>query len=170
MILRLKTEEELQLLQSRIKAKCPSKVHVSDLRSETATQMSRQNGSKRSRIGLRGAEKKKTASDKDYWALLLQKQCLEGHLPIPVLEHRFHPERRWRFDCAWRRFGDDPWVAVEINGGVWNQGRHTRGLGYIKDMEKRNEANRLGWHLFEFTPNQVKTRQALEYLKKVLSP
>jgi len=60
-------------------------------------------------------------------------------------------------------------IAVEIEGAIWTQGRHTRGKGFLQDMEKYNEATRLGWKVFRFTPNQVKTRHALEYLKAVLA-
>lgn len=40
-----------------------------------------------------------------------------------ALEHRFHPVRKWRFDAAFpvRK------IAVEIDGGVFVQGRHMRG-------------------------------------------
>ena len=45
------------------------------------------------------------------------------NLPAPVPEFRFHPERKWRFDFAWPEHK----IAVEQEGGVWIQGRHTRG-------------------------------------------
>ena len=32
-----------------------------------------------------------------------------------------------------------------VNGGVWKRGRHNRGTGYIKDLEKLNAAQILGW-------------------------
>ena len=69
-------------------------------------------------------------------------------LPKPVLEHKFHPERRWRFDLAWI----DAKVALEIEGGVWIQGRHNRGKGFIADIEKYNAATALGWTLFRCIP------------------
>lgn len=60
---------------------------------------------------------------------------------VMTTEHRFHPKRRWRFDVAFPALK----VAVEIEGGVYTGGRHTRGSGFIKDCEKYNEASALGW-------------------------
>ena len=69
-------------------------------------------------------------------------------LPEPVAEYRFHPERRWRFDYAWPELGA---VAVELEGGTWVQGRHTRGGGFEKDCIKYNAAVLLGWRVLRFT-------------------
>lgn len=43
-------------------------------------------------------------------------------LSAPEPEHRFHESRRWRFDYAWPEHR----VALEVEGGVWTRGRHTR--------------------------------------------
>lgn len=70
-----------------------------------------------------------------------------------VKEYKFHPKRRWRFDYA------DPKkkIAIEIHGGIWRGGRHTRGKGFANDREKMNEAIVLGWRVIELcTPEQVK--------------
>lgn len=56
-------------------------------------------------------------------------------------EHRFHPTRKWRFDFAHL----DSRVAVEIEGGHWVSGRHTRGSGFEKDCEKYLQAALRGW-------------------------
>lgn len=63
-------------------------------------------------------------------------------------EYRFHPARKWRFDFAI----PDKKIAIELEGGIWTQGKHTRPLGYTADCEKYNEATRLGWRVFRFTP------------------
>ena len=63
-----------------------------------------------------------------------------------VREYRFHPKRRFRFDFAHVQ----QQVAVEIDGGVWMGGRHTRGKGFISDCEKVNLATALGWRVFRF--------------------
>ncbi len=64
----------------------------------------------------------------------------------PVRELRFHPSRRWRFDFAF----PDKKIAVEVEGGIWARGRHTRGGGYAGDVEKYNEAVKLGWRVLRY--------------------
>lgn len=86
-------------------------------------------------------------------------------LPKPELEHRFHPERRWRFDLAW----PDRLIGVEVDGGVWSRGRHTRGAGFEKDCEKLNEAALLGWRVLRFTPGQIKRGEAIRTLERVFA-
>lgn len=83
-------------------------------------------------------------------AALLAFQCSAMKLPKPVTEHRFHSTRRWRFDLAW----PDRKVAVEIDGGGWVNGRHSRGGGIEKDAEKFAEATLLGWRVFRCSPKQ----------------
>ena len=77
---------------------------------------------------------------------------LSGGAPKPEREYKFHPKRKWRLDFAWPR----SMVAVEIQGGVWSKGAHTRGGGYERDCEKLNEAQALGWRVFYLTPGMLK--------------
>lgn len=63
-----------------------------------------------------------------------------------VLEHRFHGERKWRFDFAWPLHK----IAAEVEGGVFQRGRHNRPGGFIGDCEKYNEAQLLGWTVLRF--------------------
>jgi hypothetical protein len=74
----------------------------------------------------------------------------------PELEYRFHPTRRWRLDLAFPRYR----LAVEVEGGAWVNGRHNRGGGFIKDMEKYNALAMAGWLLLRFVPRQVKNGAA----------
>jgi len=66
-------------------------------------------------------------------------------------EHRFHPTRRWRFDFAWPAIK----VAVEIEGGTWAAGRHTRPAGYAGDCCKYNAAVLLGWRVLRYTTQMI---------------
>ena len=59
-------------------------------------------------------------------------------------------------------------VLVEIEGAVWQQGRHTRGAGFIADLEKYNTASALGYRLFRFSTQHVLEGQAREFLKRWL--
>lgn len=80
------------------------------------------------------------------------------------LEYCFCPTRKWRFDAAF----PDHMLAVEIEGSVWTNGRHTRGSGFVKDIEKYNFATLLGWRLLRFTPQDVLNGKAIAFIKKVL--
>jgi hypothetical protein len=77
---------------------------------------------------------------------------LAPELPPATPEYRFAPPRRWRFDRAWvvER------VAIELEGGVWSGGRHTRPAGYEADAEKYNAATCEGWRVLRFTAKMLK--------------
>jgi hypothetical protein len=81
-----------------------------------------------------------------------------------VLEHRFHAVRRWRFDAAF----PEKLIAIEIDGGAFIGGRHTRGVGFKNDCEKLNNAALLGWRIFRFLPEQLRNGEVYDMLAKVL--
>ena len=83
-------------------------------------------------------------------------------LPKPVEEFAFHPERKWRFDRAW----PDSKLAVEIDGGVFTQGRHVRPYGVVGDNEKIAEAQRLGWTVLRYTAIEIESRPVLKGKRK----
>lgn len=66
-------------------------------------------------------------------------------------EFRFHPTRKWRADFCHPVLK----IIVEIEGGIFIAGRHSRGSGVIKDMEKYNAAVLLGWKVLRYETSQV---------------
>lgn len=88
-------------------------------------------------------------------------------IPHPIQEHKFHDKRKWRFDFAWI----DNKLAMEIEGGIHIRGggRHNRGTGYEKDMEKYNAANALGWRLLRFSPQSMYLKESIELIKRMIS-
>ena len=92
--------------------------------------------------------------------------CKALGLPVLTPEHLFHPTRKWRFDYAFLGH----LIAVEIEGGVWTGGRHTQGSGFTKDREKYNEAAKLGWRIFKFSPTEANNGKAANYLSSVFNP
>jgi very-short-patch-repair endonuclease len=76
-------------------------------------------------------------------------------LPNPEREHCFCPERKWRIDFAFPSVR----LAVEIEGGIWQRGRHLRGSGFIGDLEKYNRLTEMGWVLLRYPPNAVNFEQ-----------
>lgn len=82
----------------------------------------------------------------------------------PLRQYRFHPKRKWRLDFAW----PDRKVAMEVDGGTWSGGRHTRGAGYEKDCEKLNEAALMGWTVLRVTADMVHDGRADDYVERML--
>jgi hypothetical protein len=85
-------------------------------------------------------------------------------LPRPIPEFRFARPRKWAFDFAF----PEQKIAIEVEGGIWTRGRHTRGSGYAADMEKYNRANQLGWRLYRTTPDGLTTQATLDALRVLL--
>lgn len=92
-------------------------------------------------------------------------QCLlkQEKLPIPETEYKFCPDRKWRFDYAYPKL----MIAIEQEGGAWSRGRHTRGRGFINDLEKYNRATVMGWRILRYTPDQM-TGNAIDDLHNIL--
>lgn len=88
----------------------------------------------------------------------------EQGLPKPHQEYRFDASRRWRFDFAWPAWS----LALEIDGGVWTRGRHTRGSGWLKDTEKLNAAACQGWRLLRCMPQQLCSDEMLATIRTAL--
>ena len=86
------------------------------------------------------------------------------------VEYRAIPGRQFRWDLAWvpQR------LLVELQGGVWgNKGvggatGHNTGVAINRDCEKQNLAVLAGWRCLSFTPNHVRSGQALKWVQEAL--
>jgi very-short-patch-repair endonuclease len=88
-------------------------------------------------------------------------------LPDPEREYRFHPVRRWKFDFAFPAML--PPIAVEIEGGTRQNGRHNRHSGYQADCEKYNTAILNGWRVLRFTSDMVKSGSAVATVEQLFN-
>ena len=79
-------------------------------------------------------------------------------------EFEFHPKRKWRADI--HLVGKK--ILVEVEGAIWSGGRHTRGKGYIGDMEKYNAATMMGFQVLRFSTDQVKSGHAIQQIEKMV--
>lgn len=112
-------------------------------------------------------------------------------LPAPLLELRFAPPRRWRFDMAWPSLNSIEYVvdsergvvetttseiqapgalAVEVQGGGYgaNRGRHSRPAAQEAEWEKLNRAQLLGWRVLQFGPKAIESGKALTMIEQAL--
>lgn len=148
------TEEELSKIQARYKGQ---KVHLIDALTSTSSTLKAP--SKAPRNAHRAARMRRGATSEH---LLLARQLIQAQIAFEE-EFRFHPKRRWRFD-----FLVEKDLVVEIDGGLWINGGHSRGKGRESDMEKGNHATLLGYRTLRFTPDQVKNGQAIGFINNVL--
>lgn len=112
--------------------------------------------------------------------LTLDLQCRYAGLPVPVAEYRFAKElhaetlaalgqakpRQWAIDWAFL----DQRLAVEVEGGYAVGGRHTTAKGFLGDIEKYAVLCCLGWRLLRVTPRQIRSGEALEWVRRALLP
>ena len=80
---------------------------------------------------------------------------LDRLLPGYTEEYKFHATRRWRFDFAY----PDLKLAIEAEGCVYAQGRHTRGKGYEGDCKKYNAAALDGWVVLRYTTGTISSME-----------
>ena len=87
-------------------------------------------------------------------AYIVFEQLLSKMLKVqPVIEYKFNEQRKWRIDYCFVKQK----LAIEIEGGIWIKGRHTRGSGFLNDIEKYNNIILNGFALLRFTPEQLST-------------
>jgi very-short-patch-repair endonuclease len=98
------------------------------------------------------------SSGEDFLSL----QIRAARLPTPLRQYRFDPNRKWTFDFAW----PVALLAMEVEGGTWVAGRHTRGAGFARDCEKYNRAAISGWAVLRVTTEMVEDGTALRLLEE----
>jgi very-short-patch-repair endonuclease len=88
----------------------------------------------------------------DRYPLVLH--ILRAVAPDACAEFRFHPSRKWRADFCL----PSAKIIIEIDGGLFSGGRHTRGAGAVGDMEKLNAAACLGYRVLRYQPKDCKSK------------
>jgi very-short-patch-repair endonuclease len=92
-------------------------------------------------------------------------QLKVAKVKAPQREYRFHCSRRWKADFAWPAEK----LIVEVEGGVYSNGRHVRPLGFTKDCEKYNRATLIGFRVLRVTSEHIKKGIALGWIEEALS-
>lgn len=100
-------------------------------------------------------------------SFVLQLKAVLPHVPV-VREYKFHPKRKWRADfCIPRALGMQS-ILIEIDGGVFNRGRHVTGAGFTADVEKLNAAALMGFLILRGTAHHVRSGQLLAWVEEAL--
>lgn len=71
---------------------------------------------------------------------------------------------RCKADFAWHAER----VAVEVQGGTWINGRHSRGAGIKRDFRKANDAQLDGWVVLKFDTDMIADGEALQVTQEAL--
>ena len=97
---------------------------------------------------------------------LIEARLVRAGMSKPLREHRFHPDRMWRFDLAW----PDHRLAVEYDGGTYSarKGGHNSISGMARDREKDAHAAIIGWTVIRLdakTAERVGIQWVLQWLE-----
>lgn len=68
-----------------------------------------------------------------------------------VEQYRIAPGRRFKWDFAW----PEKKTAIELHGGLWTYGAHSRPAGVQRDMTKANVATLAGWRVLYFSTDDL---------------
>ena len=126
--------------------------------------------------GIATPKKKRTSKVQPKLSpVLFVEMCKRHGLPRPEPEVVFCHGRKWAFDWLFRLPMPgamdgiyEVHVAVEIQGGLFSGGRHTRGAALLAEYEKLNTAQIMGYKVLLFTPQQVKSGEAFPIIHKAL--
>jgi very-short-patch-repair endonuclease len=83
--------------------------------------------------------------------------------PALTKEVTFYPGRRFRFDYAHMATK----VGIELDGGIFIRGRHSRGMGQAKDAEKGRLAWEKDWDCIHFTTACLTSENVLRAINKL---
>ena len=83
--------------------------------------------------------------------------------PELVEEFMFHPTRKWRADFAHL----ESKLLIEIEGGAYG-GRHTRGKGFVEDLDKYASAWLHGYTVLRIGAHQVKSHVIRAVIGRIL--
>lgn len=82
-----------------------------------------------------------------------------------MFEYRFHPSRKWRLDIAFPAER----VGIEVQGGIFIAGRHTRGAALLKEWEKLNTLACMNWRVLFVQPSELCMDKTIKVIKTALN-
>jgi hypothetical protein len=106
--------------------------------------------------------------------LILAAQLEQARIPFEREIPFDRPRRRFRadfgifLDSAFSSVYLQHPILVEVEGGTWISGRHSRGSGFESDCEKQALAVIAGYRYLRVTSTQVEDGRALDWIKQAL--
>ena len=79
-------------------------------------------------------------------------------------EYEFAAPRKYRADFHIPALN----LLIEVEGGIWNDGAHTRGKHFESDAAKYNLATKLGFSLLRYTTQMVERGDAIRDIMGLL--
>jgi very-short-patch-repair endonuclease len=95
--------------------------------------------------------------------LALKAQLESAGIPY-VAEYLFAHPRKYRFDFAIL----EPRIGIEVDGATWAGGRHTTGIGFLRDITKLNLAAEFGYRVVRGTTEMAENGELLAAIMRVL--
>ncbi len=95
-------------------------------------------------------------------ALLFQIKAVR--LPEPVRQYKPIVDRRFRVDFYFPVRN----LIVEVDGGGFSGGRHTRGKGFESDCERHNELVLAGYRVLRVTGKHIDSGEAVGWIERAL--
>jgi very-short-patch-repair endonuclease len=103
-------------------------------------------------------------STKSYLEMIFAAE-LQKHKIAYEPQYKFDDIRKWRFDFAMVPVK----LAIEIEGGIWINGKYNHGSGIMRMVEKMNAAQLQGWRVLQFTTNDIQNGTAIKMTLKALN-
>ena len=82
-----------------------------------------------------------------------------------IKEYQFAPNRKFRMDYYGEWNGIK--FCVELEGGIYVRGRHTRPSGFLRDMEKYNLAAQHGIFVFRVPSHNISAEWLSPIIKSI---
>lgn len=96
-------------------------------------------------------------------------EMMAQHLDVYKIPYErevmFYPLRRWRFDFVL----SGTKIAIEVEGGIFSGGAHTRGKHFEEDAIKYNTAAIENFKVLRFSTGQVTRGEAIAFIKRIKS-
>lgn len=108
---------------------------------------------------------------KDKWEKMFALHVRAFKLPHPQIQFRFYPGRKFQSDFAWPNLK----ILVELEGGIWRRNEHGNFAGahsfpgnILRDIEKQSLAASLGYLVFRFTGDDIKSLKAIKMIQEAI--